>query len=82
MTDVEPVVTDFASTGRTGRRNAIPDLLGSSNGSASSAELSNKLAELSVVGADVFQDADGAGKGSSSSQTQSTGDGEEKAEGT
>lgn len=55
MTDVEPVVTDFASTGRTGRRNAIPDLLGSSSGSASSAELSNKLAELSVIGADEFR---------------------------
>ncbi|CAL8318183.1 unnamed protein product [Merluccius merluccius] len=77
MTDVEPVVTDFASTGRTGRRNAIPDLLGPSGGSAGSAELSSKLAELSVV-----EDADGAGEGSSSGPTQSSGDGEEKAEGT
>ncbi|CAL8316075.1 unnamed protein product [Lota lota] len=76
MTDVEPVVTDFASTGRTGRRNAIPDLLGSSAGPAGSAELSNKLAELSVV-----EDADGAGEGPSTSPTQRPSEGEEKAEG-
>uniref|UniRef100_A0A8C5FK09 cAMP-dependent protein kinase inhibitor beta n=1 Tax=Gadus morhua TaxID=8049 RepID=A0A8C5FK09_GADMO len=54
MTDVEPVVTDFASTARTGRRNAIPDLLGAAAGPSGSAELSNKLAELSVVGADML----------------------------
>uniref|UniRef100_A0A667Z5X4 Uncharacterized protein n=1 Tax=Myripristis murdjan TaxID=586833 RepID=A0A667Z5X4_9TELE len=47
MTDVEPVVTDFTSTGRTGRRNAMPDILGSSAG-AGAADLSGKLAELSV----------------------------------
>uniref|UniRef100_A0A8C0B5B3 IPKB inhibitor n=1 Tax=Buteo japonicus TaxID=224669 RepID=A0A8C0B5B3_9AVES len=28
MTEVEPVL-DFASSGRTGRRNALPDILGS-----------------------------------------------------
>ena len=54
MTDVEPIVTDFASTARTGRRNAIPDLLGAAAGPTGSAELSNKLAELSVVGADML----------------------------
>uniref|UniRef100_A0A8C0IXV7 cAMP-dependent protein kinase inhibitor beta n=1 Tax=Chelonoidis abingdonii TaxID=106734 RepID=A0A8C0IXV7_CHEAB len=32
MTDVEPVVTDFASSGRAGRRNALPDILGSPAG--------------------------------------------------
>ncbi|XP_029903331.1 cAMP-dependent protein kinase inhibitor beta isoform X2 [Myripristis murdjan] len=52
MTDVEPVVTDFTSTGRTGRRNAMPDILGSSAG-AGAADLSGKLAELSVVGVDL-----------------------------
>uniref|UniRef100_A0A8C8JG19 Uncharacterized protein n=1 Tax=Oncorhynchus tshawytscha TaxID=74940 RepID=A0A8C8JG19_ONCTS len=41
MTDVEPVVTDFAATGRTGRRNAVPDITG-----AGPADLSDKLAEL------------------------------------
>uniref|UniRef100_A0A3B3R9R3 cAMP-dependent protein kinase inhibitor beta n=1 Tax=Paramormyrops kingsleyae TaxID=1676925 RepID=A0A3B3R9R3_9TELE len=49
MTDVEPVVTDFAATGRTGRRNALPDILGSASGAGSS-DLPEKLAELSVSG--------------------------------
>ena len=49
MTDVEPVVTDFASTSRTGRRNALPDILGS-NAAAATADLPDKLAELSVAG--------------------------------
>uniref|UniRef100_A0A3B4CBY1 Protein kinase (cAMP-dependent, catalytic) inhibitor beta n=1 Tax=Pygocentrus nattereri TaxID=42514 RepID=A0A3B4CBY1_PYGNA len=47
MTDVEPVVTDFAATGRTGWRNAMPDILGSTAGPGA-ADLPNKLAELSV----------------------------------
>ncbi|XDV41410.1 hypothetical protein PO909_010288 [Leuciscus waleckii] len=49
MTDVEPVVSDFAATGRTGRRNALPDILGSTAGSGA-ADLPDKLAELSVGG--------------------------------
>lgn len=49
MTDVEPVVTDFAATGRTGRRNAMPDILGS-NAGAGASEIQEKLAELSVSG--------------------------------
>ncbi|XP_043929715.1 cAMP-dependent protein kinase inhibitor beta [Protopterus annectens] len=48
MTDVEPVVTDFASTGRTGRRNALPDILGSPAGAGTS-ELPHKFSELSVT---------------------------------
>ncbi|XP_067874415.1 cAMP-dependent protein kinase inhibitor beta [Heterodontus francisci] len=47
MTDVEPVVTDFVSSGRTGRRNALPDILGSPTG-ANSADLPHKLSELSI----------------------------------
>lgn len=47
MTDVEPVVTDFAASGRAGRRNALPDILGSSAG-AGTADLPHKLAELSM----------------------------------
>ncbi|KAM4633597.1 cAMP-dependent protein kinase inhibitor beta [Polymixia lowei] len=78
MTDVEPVVTDFASTGRTGRRNAMPDILGSNAGAgAGTADLSGKLAELSVV-----EDAEGGGEGSSSSPLKSPTDSEEKPEGT
>ncbi|XP_064780707.1 cAMP-dependent protein kinase inhibitor beta-like [Oncorhynchus masou masou] len=73
MTDVEPVVTDFAATGRTGRRNAVPDITG-----AGPADLSDKLAELSVV--------DDGGEGgectSSGSPPHCPIEGEEKAEGT
>uniref|UniRef100_A0A8C1DQU8 Protein kinase (cAMP-dependent, catalytic) inhibitor beta n=1 Tax=Cyprinus carpio carpio TaxID=630221 RepID=A0A8C1DQU8_CYPCA len=49
MTDVEPVVSDFEATGRTGRRNALPDILGSTAGPGA-ADLPDKLAELSVGG--------------------------------
>ncbi|KAL0967390.1 hypothetical protein UPYG_G00251620 [Umbra pygmaea] len=73
MTDVEPVVTDFAATGRTGRRNAVPDIVG-----AGPADLSDKLAELSVI-----EDVVGEGEGlSSESPPKSPTDVEEKQEGT
>ncbi|KAK6295166.1 cAMP-dependent protein kinase inhibitor beta [Coregonus clupeaformis] len=73
MTDVEPVVTDFVATGRTGRRNAVPDIAG-----AGPADLSDKLAELSVV-----DDGGEGGEGSSSgSPPKSPIEGEEKDEGT
>lgn len=49
MTDVETVVTDFAATGRTGRRNAMPDILGS-NAGPEAADLPNKLADLAGEG--------------------------------
>uniref|UniRef100_A0A8C7EB44 cAMP-dependent protein kinase inhibitor beta-like n=1 Tax=Nothoprocta perdicaria TaxID=30464 RepID=A0A8C7EB44_NOTPE len=45
MTEVEPVL-DFASSGRTGRRNALPDILGSPAG-VSPSDLPLKLAEMS-----------------------------------
>ncbi|XP_018597954.1 cAMP-dependent protein kinase inhibitor beta [Scleropages formosus] len=74
MTDVEPVATDFASTGRTGRRNALPDILGSSAGAGAS-DLPQKLAELSVG-----DDGDAPGEGSSLSDTpKGSPEGEEKA---
>ncbi|XP_078069831.1 cAMP-dependent protein kinase inhibitor beta [Mustelus asterias] len=47
MTDVEPGVTDFVSSGRAGRRNALPDILGSPTG-ANSADLPDKLSELCI----------------------------------
>ncbi len=47
MTEVEPVL-DFASSGRSGRRNALPDILGSPVGVPP--DLSLKLAELSLTG--------------------------------
>uniref|UniRef100_A0A672QRJ0 Si:ch211-255i3.4 n=4 Tax=Sinocyclocheilus TaxID=75365 RepID=A0A672QRJ0_SINGR len=46
MTEVEPVL-DFASSGRSGRRNALPDILGSPVGVPP--DLSLKLAELSLT---------------------------------
>ncbi|KAG8588558.1 hypothetical protein GDO81_006026 [Engystomops pustulosus] len=46
MTEVEPVL-DFASSARTGRRNALPDILGSPAGVAPS-DLPLKLAEMSL----------------------------------
>ncbi|XP_061482067.1 cAMP-dependent protein kinase inhibitor beta [Rhineura floridana] len=61
MTDVEPVVTDFAASGRAGRRNALPDILGSSAGAGTS-DLPHKLAELSMS-------EDGAEGGETSSDT-------------
>lgn len=48
MTEVEPVL-DFASSGRSGRRNALPDILGSPAG-INPDDLPLKLAELSVKG--------------------------------
>ncbi|KAI5106360.1 gastrula zinc finger protein XlCGF28.1-like [Silurus meridionalis] len=47
MTELEPVL-DFASSGRSGRRNALPDILGSPAGVPP--DLSLKLAELSLTG--------------------------------
>ncbi|MCI4373961.1 hypothetical protein PGIGA_G00000540 [Pangasianodon gigas] len=46
MTELEPVL-DFASSGRSGRRNALPDILGSPAGVPP--DLSLKLAELSLT---------------------------------
>lgn len=48
MTEVEPVL-DFASSGRSGRRNALPDILGSPAG-VNPGDLPLKLAELSLKG--------------------------------
>uniref|UniRef100_A0A8D0H2Q5 cAMP-dependent protein kinase inhibitor n=1 Tax=Sphenodon punctatus TaxID=8508 RepID=A0A8D0H2Q5_SPHPU len=47
MTDVESTYADFIASGRTGRRNALHDILVASPGGNSS-ELSLKLAELDI----------------------------------
>lgn len=47
MTDVEPVVNNFASSARAGRRNALPDIQGSPTTGGTS-ELPLKLEALSV----------------------------------
>lgn len=48
MTEVQPVL-DFASSGRSGRRNALPDILGSPAG-VNPSDLPLKLTELSLTG--------------------------------
>lgn len=47
MTDVEPSVTNFASSARAGRRNAIPDIQGSAV-TGETPELPLKLEALSI----------------------------------
>ncbi|XP_075776602.1 cAMP-dependent protein kinase inhibitor alpha isoform X2 [Pelodiscus sinensis] len=47
MTDVESTYADFIASGRTGRRNALHDILVSST-SGNSSELSLKLSELDI----------------------------------
>uniref|UniRef100_A0A8C9TXE3 cAMP-dependent protein kinase inhibitor alpha n=1 Tax=Scleropages formosus TaxID=113540 RepID=A0A8C9TXE3_SCLFO len=47
MTDVESTYADFIASGRTGRRNALHDILGSS-GDQDSSNLSLNLAQLSI----------------------------------
>ncbi|XP_004587270.1 cAMP-dependent protein kinase inhibitor beta isoform X2 [Ochotona princeps] len=47
MTDVEAVVSNFASSARAGRRNALPDIQ-SSAATAGGSELPVQLAALSV----------------------------------
>ncbi|XP_063297334.1 cAMP-dependent protein kinase inhibitor beta [Pelobates fuscus] len=67
MTDVEPGVTDFASSGRAGRRNALPDILGSPAG-GETADLPQKLAELSLS-QDEGAEGGGASSGTAPAET-------------
>ncbi|XP_018413051.1 PREDICTED: cAMP-dependent protein kinase inhibitor alpha [Nanorana parkeri] len=46
MTDVESTYADFRASGRTGRRNALHDILTSAGGNTS--ELAIKLSELDI----------------------------------
>lgn len=65
MTEVEPVL-DFASSGRSGRRNALPDILGSPAG-VNPGDLPLKLAELNLKG-----EAEGLGAGVKLRKAQQT----------
>lgn len=47
MTDVEPMVNNFASSARTGRRNAVPDIQGSA-ATGGTSELPHRLEALSM----------------------------------
>ncbi|MEE6508984.1 hypothetical protein FKM82_023684 [Ascaphus truei] len=48
MTDVESTYADFRASGRTGRRNAVHDIVVSST-SGNTSELSVKLSELDIA---------------------------------
>ncbi|XP_058524739.1 cAMP-dependent protein kinase inhibitor alpha isoform X1 [Ochotona princeps] len=58
MTDVETTYADFIASGRTGRRNAIHDILVSS-ASGNSNELALKLAGLDINKTEGEEDAQG-----------------------
>nr|XP_033786168.1 cAMP-dependent protein kinase inhibitor alpha [Geotrypetes seraphini]XP_033786169.1 cAMP-dependent protein kinase inhibitor alpha [Geotrypetes seraphini]XP_033786170.1 cAMP-dependent protein kinase inhibitor alpha [Geotrypetes seraphini]XP_033786171.1 cAMP-dependent protein kinase inhibitor alpha [Geotrypetes seraphini]XP_033786173.1 cAMP-dependent protein kinase inhibitor alpha [Geotrypetes seraphini]XP_033786174.1 cAMP-dependent protein kinase inhibitor alpha [Geotrypetes seraphini] len=47
MTDVESTYADFIASGRSGRRNAIHDILASSD-SGTTSDLALKLAEMNI----------------------------------
>ncbi|XP_062841896.1 cAMP-dependent protein kinase inhibitor alpha [Trichomycterus rosablanca] len=55
MTDVEATYEDFIASGRTGRRNAVHDIMGESGG-LDSGGLSETLSELSINKADEGND--------------------------
>lgn len=57
MTDVEATYEDFIASGRTGRRNAVHDILGDSSGLDPS-QLSQTLSELNINKADEGNDGE------------------------
>uniref|UniRef100_W5N7L8 cAMP-dependent protein kinase inhibitor alpha n=2 Tax=Lepisosteus oculatus TaxID=7918 RepID=W5N7L8_LEPOC len=64
MTDVEATYADFIASGRTGRRNALHDILGA-QGDLEGGDLSLKLSELDLG-------KTGEGDGGEKSQASST----------
>lgn len=57
MTDVEATYEDFIASGRTGRRNAVHDILGDSSG-LDPGQLSQTLSELNINKADEGNDGE------------------------
>lgn len=57
MTDVEVTYEDFIASGRTGRRNAVHNILGDSSGLDPS-QLSQTLSELNINKADGRNDGE------------------------
>ncbi|XP_044532824.1 cAMP-dependent protein kinase inhibitor beta [Gracilinanus agilis] len=70
MTDVEPGVPEFSSSGRSGRRNALPDIRGSSDTPGSS-ELSNELASSLTLSQDDPTKAGGKQPGNKNTENES-----------
>ncbi|XP_066542201.1 cAMP-dependent protein kinase inhibitor alpha [Hoplias malabaricus] len=77
MTDVEATYEDFIASGRTGRRNAVHDILGDSGGLDTS-QLSQTLSELNINKADEGNDGEKSQDSSDSDPKQE----ESKEEGT
>ncbi|XP_066577701.1 cAMP-dependent protein kinase inhibitor alpha [Amia ocellicauda] len=77
MTDVESTYADFIASGRTGRRNALHDILGA-QGDLETSDLSLKLSELDI---DKAGEGDDGEKSHASSTDQPPASQEGKQEG-
>ncbi|XP_016363923.1 cAMP-dependent protein kinase inhibitor alpha-like [Sinocyclocheilus rhinocerous] len=75
MTDVEVTYEDFIASGRTGRRNAVHDILGSSGGLDASG-LSQTLSELNISKAEAGNDEEKSQSFADSEPKQEEGKGE------
>lgn len=51
MMDVETSYSDFINCDRTGRRNAVPDIAGEGQATASTSELAKDMAEMDLKAA-------------------------------
>ncbi|RXN02900.1 cAMP-dependent kinase inhibitor alpha-like protein [Labeo rohita] len=80
MTDVEVTYEDFIASGRTGRRNAVHDILGSSGGLDASG-LSQTLSELNISKAEAGNDEEKSQSLADSEPKQEEGKGEDGAYG-
>ncbi|KAM8967825.1 cAMP-dependent protein kinase inhibitor alpha [Pelodytes ibericus] len=69
MTDVESTYADFIASGRTGRRNALHDILGASE-SGNSSELALKLSELDMNKSEGDEDEQKKSSDKTEDQTQ------------
>lgn len=54
MQDREEVSKEFLETGRTGRRNAMPDILHPQSGETTTADLPSRLQDLAMTGIHCF----------------------------
>lgn len=75
MTDVEVTYEDFIASARTGRRNAVHEILGSSGGLDTSG-LSQTLSELNISKAETGNDGEKSQSSADSESKQEEGKGE------
>ncbi|XP_048031379.1 cAMP-dependent protein kinase inhibitor alpha [Megalobrama amblycephala] len=76
MTDVEVTYEDFIASGRSGRRNAVHDILGTS-GELDASGLSQTLSELNISKAETGNDGEKSQSMANSDPKQEEGKGEE-----